>query len=64
MRTSDGLRVIDWPRVTDVHVRPLTEGFDSATAHGRFALQVHGAMAEYFLDLYREKFPPKPVWAR
>ena len=27
----------------------------SETAHGRFALQMHGAMAEYFLDLNRER---------
>src|ERR1700709_2330854 len=49
MRTIDGLRV------KDVHFRSLTEQFDSATAHGRFALQMHGAMAEYFLDLSRER---------
>src|SRR3954467_8641768 len=49
MRTIDGLRV------RDVHFRSLTEQFDSATAHGRFALQMHGAMAEYFLDLNRER---------
>ena len=49
MRTLDGLRV------KDVHFRSLTEQFDAATAHGRFALQMHGAMAEYFLDLDRER---------
>ncbi len=49
MRTIDGLRV------KEVHFRSLTEQFDSATAHGRFALQMHGAMAEYFLDLKRER---------
>ena len=49
MRTIDGLRV------KDVHFLSLTEQFDSATAHGRFALQMHGAMAEYFLDLNRER---------
>ena len=49
MRTIDGLRV------KDVHFRSITEQFDSATAHGRFALQMHGAMAEYFLDLNRER---------
>lgn len=49
MRTIDGLRV------KDVHFRSLTEQFDSATAHGRFALQMHGAMAEYFLNLNRER---------
>ena len=40
MRTIDGLRV------KEVHFRSLTEQFDSSTAHGRFALQMHGAMAE------------------
>ena len=49
MRTIDGLRI------KDVHFRSLTEQFDSATAHGRFALQMHGAMAEYLLDLNRER---------
>lgn len=49
MRTIDGLRR------QDVHFRSLTEQFDSGTAHGRFALQMHGAMAEYFLDLNRER---------
>ena len=48
MRTIDGLRQ------KEIHFRSLTEQFDSATAHGRFALQMHGAMAEYFLDLNRE----------
>lgn len=38
-----------------MHFRSLTEQFDSATAHGRFALQMHGAMAEYFLDLNHER---------
>ncbi|MBL7644532.1 recombinase family protein, partial [Escherichia coli] len=46
---------IDGLRVKEVHFRSLTEQFDSATAHGRFALQMHGAMAEYFLDLNRER---------
>ncbi len=49
MRTIDGLRQ------KEIHFRSLTEQFDSATAHGRFALQMHGAMAEYFLDLNRER---------
>ncbi|GJE78453.1 recombinase family protein [Methylorubrum suomiense] len=49
MRTIDGLRL------KEIHFRSLTEQFDSATAHGRFALQMHGAMAEYFLDLNRER---------
>ena len=49
------MRTIDALRRKDVHFRSLTEQFDSATAHGRFALQMHGAMAEYFLDLNRER---------
>ena len=49
------MRTIDSLRIKDIHFRSLTEQFDSATAHGRFALQVHGAMAEYFLDLNRER---------
>lgn len=49
MRTIDGLRT------QEIHFQSLTEQFDSATAHGRFALQMHGAMAEYFLDLNRER---------
>jgi DNA invertase Pin-like site-specific DNA recombinase len=49
MRTIDGLRL------KEIHFRSLTEQFDSATAHGRFALQMHCAMAEYFLDLNRER---------
>ena len=49
MRTIDGLRR------DGVRFQSLTEHFDSETAHGRFALQMHGAMAEYFLDLNRER---------
>ncbi|WP_244937344.1 recombinase family protein, partial [Methylobacterium crusticola] len=49
------MRTIDTLRRQGVHFRSLTEQFDSDTAHGRFALQVHGAMAEYFLDLNRER---------
>ena len=49
------MRTIDALRVKEVHFRSLTEQFDSDTAHGRFALQMHGAMAEYFLDLNRER---------
>src|SRR3954467_1010935 len=48
------MRTIDSLRRQNVHFRSLTEQFDSDTAHGRFALQMHGAMAEYFLDLNRE----------
>ncbi|PYE29907.1 DNA invertase Pin-like site-specific DNA recombinase [Rhizobium sp. PP-F2F-G38] len=49
MRTIDGLQK------GGIKFQSLTEHFDSETAHGRFALQVHGAMAEYFLDLNRER---------
>ncbi|CDZ41572.1 E14 prophage; site-specific DNA recombinase [Neorhizobium galegae bv. officinalis] len=49
MRTIDGLQK------GDIKFQSLTEHFDSETAHGRFALQMHGAMAEYFLDLNRER---------
>lgn len=49
------MRTIDTLRRDDVHFQSLTEKFDSSTAHGRFALQMHGAMAEYFLDLNRER---------
>lgn len=49
MRTIDGLQK------NGVKFQSLTEHFDSETAHGRFALQMHGAMAEYFLDLNRER---------
>lgn len=49
MRTIDGLQK------NGVMFQSLTEHFDSETAHGRFALQMHGAMAEYFLDLNRER---------
>jgi DNA invertase Pin-like site-specific DNA recombinase len=49
------MRTIDALRRQNVHFRSLTEQFDSDTAHGRFALLMHGAMAEYFLDLNRER---------
>lgn len=49
------MRTIDSLRLREIHFRSLTEQFDSSTAHGRFALQMHGAMAEYFLDLNRER---------
>ncbi|MBA9031748.1 DNA invertase Pin-like site-specific DNA recombinase [Rhizobium leguminosarum] len=49
MRTIDGLQK------NGVKSQSLTEYFDSEIAHGRFALQMHGAMAEYFLDLNRER---------
>ena len=49
------MRTIDSLRRQDVRFQSLTEHFDSDTAHGRFALQMHGAMAEYFLDLNRER---------
>lgn len=49
------MRTIDDLRRDNVKFQSLTEHFDSETAHGRFALQMHGAMAEYFLDLNRER---------
>jgi DNA invertase Pin-like site-specific DNA recombinase len=49
------MRTIDTLRRQDIKFQSLTEHFDSETAHGRFALQMHGAMAEYFLDLNRER---------
>lgn len=49
------MRTIDALRRDEVRFQSLTENFDSDTAHGRFALQMHGAMAEYFLDLNRER---------
>jgi DNA invertase Pin-like site-specific DNA recombinase len=49
------MRTIDRLRRQDIKFQSLTEHFDSETPHGRFALQMHGAMAEYFLDLNRER---------
>jgi len=49
------MRTIDSRRVKEAHFRSITEQFDSDTAHGRFTLQMHGAMAEYFLNLNRER---------
>ncbi|TIW61814.1 MAG: recombinase family protein [Mesorhizobium sp.] len=49
------MRTIDKFRQDGIKFQSLTEHFDSETAHGRFALQMHGAMAEYFLDLNRER---------
>jgi DNA invertase Pin-like site-specific DNA recombinase len=49
------MRTIDELRRENVKFQSLTEHFDSETAHGRFALQMHAAMAEYFLDLNRER---------
>lgn len=49
------MRTIDTLRRQEIKFLSLTEKFDSETAHGRFALQMHGAMAEYFLDLNRER---------
>lgn len=49
------MRTIDSLRRDGIKFQSLTEHFDSETAHGRFALQMHGAMAEYFLDLNRER---------
>lgn len=49
------MRTIDQLRSDGVAFRSLTEELDSESAQGRFFLQIHGAMAEYFLDLNRER---------
>lgn len=49
------MRTIDQLRSNGVAFRSLTEELDSESAQGRFFLQIHGAMAEYFLDLNRER---------
>jgi hypothetical protein len=49
------MRTIDTLRRQNIKFQSITEHFDSDTPHGRFALQMHGAMAEYFLDLNRER---------
>lgn len=49
------MRTIDSLRTRGIHFRSLTEQIDSDTARGRFALQMHGAMAQCFLDLNRER---------
>jgi DNA invertase Pin-like site-specific DNA recombinase len=49
MRTGDGLRA------ADMHIRSRTDLFDSATAYGRSARPMQGALAECFLDLNRER---------
>lgn len=54
------MRTIDTLRRQKIAFQSLTEHFDSETAHGRFALQMHGAMAEYFIDLNRERMIEGP----
>ncbi|WP_313292042.1 recombinase family protein [Rhizobium rhizoryzae] len=49
------MRTIDRLRADGIKFRSLTEELDSESAQGRFFLQIHGAMAEYFLDLNRER---------
>lgn len=49
------MRTIDKLRTDGITFRSLTEELDSDSAQGRFFLQIHGAMAEYFLDLNRER---------
>jgi DNA invertase Pin-like site-specific DNA recombinase len=49
------MRTIDDLRRAEIKFQSLTEHLDSETANGRFALQIHGAVAEYFLDLNRER---------
>lgn len=49
------MRTIDSLRVKEIRFQSLTEKFESDTPHGRFALQMHGAISEYFLGLNRER---------
>ncbi len=49
------MRTIDRLGQAGIQFRSLTEQFDSTTANGRFVLQIHGAIAEYFLSLNRER---------
>jgi len=49
------MRTIDKLRADGIKFKSLTEELDSESAQGRFFLQIHGAMAEYFLDLNRER---------
>jgi DNA invertase Pin-like site-specific DNA recombinase len=49
------MRTIDKLRADGIKFQSLTEELDSESAQGRFFLQIHGAMAEYFLDLNRER---------
>lgn len=49
------MRTIDRLRADGIKFQSLTEDLDSESAQGRFFLQIHGAMAEYFLDLNRER---------
>jgi DNA invertase Pin-like site-specific DNA recombinase len=49
------MRTIDKLRSDNIKFKSLTEELDSESAQGRFFLQIHGAMAEYFLDLNRER---------
>ncbi len=49
------MRTIDRLRADGVTFQSLTEDLDSESPQGRFFLQIHGAMAEYFLDLNRER---------
>ena len=49
------MRTIDQLRADGIKFQSLTEDLDSESAQGRFFLQIHGAMAEYFLDLNRER---------
>ena len=49
------MRTIDRLRADSIKFQSFTEDLDSESAQGRFFLQIHGAMAEYFLDLNRER---------
>lgn len=48
------MRAAHGPRGEEIHFRSLTERIGRSAAHGRFALQMNGAMAECFLELSRE----------
>jgi len=49
------MTTMDQLRREAVKFRSLTEAFDSETAQGRYVLQMHAAMNEYFLELNRER---------
>mgnify|MGYP003671731149 CR=1 FL=1 len=52
---TEMMRTLEQLRQGSVKFQSLTEQLDSETAQGRFVLQIHGAIAEYFLELNRER---------
>lgn len=52
---TEMMRTIDRLRADGIKFKSLTEDLDSETAQGRFFLQIHGAIGEYFLDLNKER---------